>query len=54
MSMAMPCPHCGGEAVCDTVDNGVGEQQGGPYVCVACGWVEQPPKFEDIGDEVEF
>ena len=54
MSMAMPCPRCGAEAVCDTVDNGVGEQQCGPYVCVACGWVEDPPQFFDRVEEIEF
>jgi hypothetical protein len=54
MSMTRCCPRCDAPAVCDTVDNGVGEQQCGPYVCVACGWVEQPPKFDEIGPEIEF
>lgn len=41
MSLSKHCPNCeNGYAVCDTVDNGVGNQQCGPYSCESCGWIE--------------
>lgn len=54
--MKKPCPNCKiGIAICDTVDNGVGEQQCGPYSCEACGWIEPMPQFEfDESDKIEF
>jgi hypothetical protein len=40
----MNCPRCGRKCVADTVDNGLGEQRCGPWVCDpdggGCGWVE--------------
>lgn len=42
----MKCPNCGQQVEADFVDNGVGMQQCGPYVCLppgGCGWIEPSP-----------
>ena len=36
------CPDCGQWAIADHVDNGIGMERCGPYVCEACGWIETP------------
>jgi len=36
----MPCPKCGEEMECDTVDIGVGEMRVSPWGCPACHWFE--------------
>lgn len=41
-----PCPECGTPTECDSVDNGIGEQQCGPYGCPACHWVE--PSIDEL------
>ncbi len=51
------CPKC--DAICeaDAVDNGVGMQQCGPYVCEQCGWVEKqehPELLPLADDELPF
>lgn len=44
----MICPECGKECEADFVDNGVGMQRCGPWVCVpdmgGCGWIEDSPQ----------
>jgi len=42
------CPKCGEMATANTVDNGVGKEQCGPYGCEHCGWVEPTLSAEDI------
>ena len=41
----MKCPECGKECEADFVDNGIGMQRCGPWVCNpdngGCGWVEE-------------
>jgi predicted RNA-binding Zn-ribbon protein involved in translation (DUF1610 family) len=41
----LECPECGAWAQADYVDNGVGMQRCGPYVCDRCGWVEEENKL---------
>lgn len=36
----MRCPLCKAWTSADHVDNGIGLEQCGPYVCEHCGWVE--------------
>lgn len=51
----MKCPECGKECEADFVDNGIGMQRCGPWVCNpdsgGCGWVEeQPPDVKEGGE----
>jgi ribosomal protein S27AE len=46
------CPKCGGVAVADFVDIGVGMQQSGPFGCEWCGWCEESPNnLFEMSDE---
>lgn len=45
------CPRCGATATCETVDNGVGEQQVTPFACYTCGWVQGGDDGHHIIDE---
>ncbi len=36
----LQCPECGEWATADHIDNGVGMQRCGPYICNMCFWVE--------------
>lgn len=49
--LKIKCPKCGAECEADFVDNGVGNQQCGPYVCEACGWIEKQVNLEDFRDD---
>lgn len=42
-SFRQDCPYCGGPCDCDTVHNGVGLVQCGPFHCEACGASEIGP-----------
>ena len=51
----MKCPDCGADCDCDSVDIGVGIQNG-PYFCCDCGWSEDnrwgmEPSKEEIYQE---
>lgn len=43
-----PCPKCGEEMECDTVDNGVGMEQCGPYGCPSCHYVDERMFLPDL------
>ena len=49
----MICPVCGKDCVAEMVDNGVGMQQCGPYVCMpddgGCGWTQPSEKHRVEG-----
>jgi hypothetical protein len=47
----MICPQCGRACERDEVDNGVGMEPAGPYVCPYCCWVE--PCFEWAQERME-
>ncbi len=40
------CPDCGQWATADHVDNGIGMERCGPFVCAACGWIEPPLRLD--------
>jgi hypothetical protein len=48
--MTKQCPICNHIAVANDVDNGIGLQQNGPYMCYlddgGCGWIESGPLWE--------
>lgn len=49
----MNCPECGKECEAEFIDNGVGMQQCGPYVCDpclgGCGWIQDELEAYDVG-----
>lgn len=46
----MLCPCCGKPCDADFVDNGVGNEQCGPYRCEACQWVQPEPNLDALID----
>jgi hypothetical protein len=48
----MNCPECGKKCEAEFVDNGVGMQQCGPYVCDpclgGCGWIQDELEVLDV------
>jgi ribosomal protein S27AE len=47
----LECPECGEWAQANHVDNGVGMQRCGPYVCDRCGWIEEDKIVIPFDDE---